>query len=408
MQHTPCDTGAVQRTDVVVAGGGPAGLIAALALARAGLEVACVDPAPPVSGRATPGADLRSTALMQPSRTFLEEIGIWPDLAAQASPLRVMRLVDAGGPKPEVRLARDFDAAELGDAPFGWNVPNWRLRGTLARCAEAEAGITLRFGLSVATVLTRESEVRVGLSDGTRLACRLLIGADGRESAVRQAVGIGAHTIRYGQKALAFVATHPTPHEDVSTEVHRSGGPFTLVPLPDLEGQPCSAVIWMERGAEATRLMALPEPEFEHAATERACAVFGPLRLASRRTLWPIISRLADRLVAERTALVAEAAHVVPPIGAQGLNMSLADIRSLTELAASRPEDPGAPDLLASYQRQRWPELAARVAGVDALNRAAIAGPQVLRDLRMQGLRALHGTRPLRRALMRTGLGASL
>ncbi len=145
-------------------------------------------------------------------------------------------------------------------------------------------------------------------------------------------------TTRYGQKALAFAVTHPIPHDNVSTEIHRSGGPFTLVPLPDLNGMPSSAVVWMEEGPEVQRLAALPQAEFEAAMNARSCCLLGPLTLASRRTVWPIISQIAERMYAERIALVAEAAHVVPPIGAQGLNMSLGDMRVLLELAEAAPD----------------------------------------------------------------------
>lgn len=394
--------------DVIVSGGGPAGLVSALAFARLGKRVLCIDPAPPVRGRETKGADLRSTALMQPSRAFLEDLGIWPRIAEDASPLRIMRIVDAGGKTAEPRLSRNFDSHDIGHLPFGWNVPNWTLRATLAEAAEAAPEIDLRFGRAVSGVLPRTTEIRVALDDGTSAIGQLLIAADGRDSFVRQAVGIGARTMRYGQKALAFIVTHPIPHDEVSTEVHRSGGPFTMVPLPDLDGRPCSAVIWMERGAEARRLADLPDTEFETEATARSSALFGPLRLESRCTVWPIISRIADRLIAERTALVAEAAHVVPPIGAQGLNMSLGDIEALSGIAAKTSDRLGSREMLGQYQRDRWPEIAARVSGVDALNRASMADAAILRDARMQGLRALHAVPPVRKALMRTGLGAVL
>ena len=189
------------------------------------------------------------------------------------------------------------------------------------------------------------------LSDETRLRARLVIAADGRTSPVREAAKIPVKTTRYGQKALAFAVTHPIPHDNVSTEIHRSGGPFTLVPLPDYNGLPSSAVVWMERGAEVKRLAALETPEFEAEMTARSCALFGPLTLASRRTTWPIISQVAERMYGERIALVAEAAHVVPPIGAQGLNMSLGDMRVLLELAQANPAKLGDRDMLETYDR---------------------------------------------------------
>jgi 2-octaprenyl-6-methoxyphenol hydroxylase len=265
-------------------------------------------------------------------------------------------------------------------------------------------GVDFRPGVATRGVLTRTGAALVGLSDGTRAAARLLVAADGRASVVREALGIGVRTTRYGQKALAFAVTHPVPHDGVSTEIHRAGGPFTLVPLPDWQGRPSSAVVWMERGPEALRLAALPVPEFEAAMTDRSAGLFGPLALASRRTVWPIVSQIAERFAGERTALMAEAAHVVPPIGAQGLNMSLADLRVLLELAAQG--DPGRPEALEAYHRRRWPEVQARIAGIDLLNRASMAGSAPMTDLRARGIGLLHDLAPVRRTLMRAGLGA--
>jgi 2-octaprenyl-6-methoxyphenol hydroxylase len=264
---------------------------------------------------------------------------------------------------------------------------------------------TFRPGTGTADVLTREAEALVRLSDGSRIRTRLVVAADGRNSPVRAALDIPVKTTRYGQKALAFAVTHERPHDNISTEIHRSGGPFTLVPLPDHDGRPCSAVVWMERGPEALRLNALDTPAFEAEMTARSAGLYGPLRLASRRTIWPIISQIAERMEGQRTALVAEAAHVVPPIGAQGLNMSLADISTLLDKIGTG--DPGAPEVLRAYGRARHPEVAARVAGVDALNRASMANAQGLRDLRLRALGMLHAVTPVRQTLMRAGLGAS-
>ncbi|HID67579.1 MAG TPA: UbiH/UbiF family hydroxylase, partial [Roseibacterium sp.] len=233
------------------------------------------------------------------------------------------------------------------------------------------------------------------------------IAADGRNSPVRGALGIKVKTTRYGQKALAFAVTHDHPHNNVSTEIHRSGGPFTLVPLPDHEGRPCSAIVWMERGPEAKRLAGLPEAAFEAEMTARSAGLYGALTLVSRRSIWPIISQVADRMAGERTALIAEAAHVVPPIGAQGLNMSLADIATLLEIAEANHTDPGAAEGLARYTRARHAEVKARVTGVDALNRASMADAQGLRDMRLRALNGLYSVAPVRRILMRAGLGVT-
>ena len=429
--------------DILIAGGGVAGLTAAAAFGAAGFSVLCLDPGPvaatptrtaadlrttaqtaadlrtPAQTAAdlrttartaadlrTPtqtAADLRTTAFLQPARALLDACGLWPRLAPFATPLQVMRIVDVGGTAP---VTRDFDAAELGDLPFGWNLPNWLLRRELAAHLAGLAGVTYRPGTSFAGMLARDDGALVRLDDGSQVAARLVIGADGRDSAVRRAAGIGVRTRHHGQKALVFAVTHATPHDNISTEVHRQGGPFTLVPLPDLDGRPCSSVVWMDDGPAIVALAALEPEAFALAATERSAGVLGSLTLASARQVWPIITQLAHAMSAPRVALMAEAAHVLPPIGAQGLNTSLADLACLLNLVRAAPGDPGAPRVLAAYARRRHPQVMLRAAGVDALNQASMAGSDPLRALRAAGLRALHDIAPVRRALMRLGVGA--
>lgn len=393
------------ETDILVSGGGVAGLTAAAAFGAAGFRVICVDPTPPVTSESAAGADLRSTAFLQPSIAVLEAAGLWDRLSPFAAPLQIMRIVDAGGVEAKPRLIKSFDAAEVSDLPFGWNLPNWLLRREMvARLAELP-NVDFRAGTATTRLFTRETEALVTLSDETQVRAKLVVAADGRHSTMRQAVGIDVKTIRYGQKALAFAVTHPRPHENVSTEIHRSGGPFTLVPLPDRDGQPSSAVVWMERGPEILRLAALPVEEFQAEINARSCEVLGPLTLVSQRTMWPIIAQVADRMAGQRTALIAEAAHVVPPIGAQGLNMSLGDLGCLLDLAQKYRDDLGNAPMLDAYHRARHTEVKTRMMGIDALNRASMLESQGLRDLRATTLNALYSAAPVRRVLMKAGLG---
>lgn len=392
--------------DIVVSGGGIAGLTAAAAFGQAGFSVICVDPTPPIVERNKQGADLRTTAFLQPARTLLQEAGLWDRIDDHAAPLQIMRIVDAGGAEPKPRVIKDFDASDISDLPFGWNLPNWLLRREFMAQLEDMPNVELRLGVSATDLLTRASEARVRLSDGEVVTCRLVVAADGRNSTIREKADIGVKTTRYGQKALALAVTHPIPHENVSTEIHRSGGPFTLVPLPDYEGKPSSALVWMERAARAQELFEMDEAAFNAEMTERSCSLFGPLTLASRRTIWPIISQIADSFVSERVALIAETAHVVPPIGAQGLNTSLGDLRVLLDLAKAAPDRLGDTQMLAEYQKKRRSEVALRVKGIDVLNRASMAQSPLLRNARAAGLQALYGLAPVRKMLMQMGLGA--
>jgi 2-octaprenyl-6-methoxyphenol hydroxylase len=397
----------MRTTDILISGGGVAGLTAACAFGSAGFTVLCVDPAPPITSETADGADLRTTAFLQPSQKLLARIGVWDRLAPYSAALQIMRIVDAGGAQAEARDTADFNAADISDQPFGWNLPNWLLRREMLARIKNLPNVTFLPDTATTHLTSRETEARVILSDGTQVSAKLLIAADGRGSNIRNQCNIGIKTWRYGQKALAFSVTHTSPHDNVSTEIHRTGGPFTLVPLPDLNGQPRSAIVWMEKGPRIHELLNLDVPEFEAALLDRSTNMFGPMKLIGRRTVWPIISQLADRLDSQRVALIAEAAHVVPPIGAQGLNMSLADMTCLLDLAVKAPTDIGSAKMLAAYHRTRWPSLKARVSGIDMLNRVSMATNPLMRDLRRAGLKTLHNVAPIRKTLMRAGLGAT-
>ena len=392
----------VDHKDIVISGGGIAGLVAAVAFGDAGFDVLCVDPKPPVTNRDTTGADLRTTAYLQPGQTFLQTIGIWPLVADRSAPLQIMRIVDAAGPD---LVTKDFNATDISDAPFGWNVGNWDMRdGLLSRIA-ALPNVVFEPGLSTTSTNTRSTEARVTLSDGRLISCQLLIAADGRDSAIRKTARIAAKRSEFGQLALSFAVTHAMGHDNISTEVHKGGGPFTLVPLPDFEGQPSSAVVWMDKILDIQAMQALSIDEFNAEMTERSAGVLGPLSLITARTAWPIISQLAGSFYSERTAFIAEAAHVVPPIGAQGLNLSLGDIETLLELVKASPGGIGELPVLKKYHQVRRPIAQSRVIGVGALNRASKAeGPAATRA-RALGLDAIHRIAPLRRALMQLGLG---
>ncbi len=391
--------------DILISGGGIAGLTAAAAFGSAGFRVICVDPAPPITDGAAAGADMRSTAMLQPARNVLETAGIWNHLRDHAAPLQIMRIVDAGGAEPTPRVTREFDASEISDQPFGWNFPNWLLRRALLDRLADLPNVDFRAGTGTTSLFTRTSQARVGLSDGSRIATPLVIAADGRDSPMRKAAGIAVTRTGYGQKALAFAVTHPIPHENISTEIHRTGGPFTLVPLPDRDGLPCSAVVWMDDAAESLRRMDLDADAFSAEASQRSSYLFGPLTLATHRAVWPIFSQHAARLSGERIALIAEAAHVMPPIGAQGLNMSLQDVATLLDLAQADREDLGSQRMLDAYHKARFRDIQMRVRGIDLLNRASQASTPMARDARATGLNALYAMAPVRKLLMEMGLG---
>lgn len=393
-----------EHFNIFVSGAGIAGLIATCAFARKGYSVLCVDPTPPITTDTDPKADRRSTAFLQPGCETLKEIGIWDRLQSHAAALQVMRLADAGGAQNEIRYIADFDAQEVSNEPFGWNFPNWLLRREILAELDQFNNVTLKMGTGTKRILTRDAHSLVSLTNGTQISAELVIAADGRNSPIREMVGINVSTWRYGQKGLVFTVSHPQPHENVSTEIHRTGGPFTLVPLPDQNGTHHSAVVWMDDGPKAAELMALDDNAFSNAATERSCGILGPLSVSSPRACWPIITQKANQLTAQRTALIAEAAHVMPPIGAQGLNTSLADIQTLMDIC-EKTDALGSDAMLSAYEKERFKDVSLRIHGIDLLNRASQASSPNLRALRLKGLQTLHGTIMTRKMAMRTGLG---
>ncbi|MGI9389750.1 MAG: FAD-dependent monooxygenase [Boseongicola sp.] len=391
--------------DIFISGGGIAGLTAAASFGNLGLSVIVADPATPPKSAVSENSDLRSTAFLEPAQRLLDEIGLWSSLAAHSTPLETLRVIDCQGDPPTIRTERAFQSADLGAPAFGWNLPNWLTRNLHTKQLAKNKNVDLRLGTGFHALLTREREAIVTLTDNSQVRARLAIAADGRQSPLRDAASIRPKITRYGQKALAFVVAHDIAHSNISTELYLSGGAFTVVPLPDQNGDPASAVVWMSDGPDATRLLKLSDEEFNAAATERSCGVLGQLHLISPRRMWPVVTQRAERLISERTAIIAEAAHVLPPIGAQGLNTSLSDIAALRDLASDRPQDIGTPGFLAEYARVRERDIRLRAGVIDLYNRVCRSNDPPVQSLRSLGLRIAHDVTPLRHSIMRAGLG---
>ncbi|WP_422071494.1 FAD-dependent monooxygenase [Tranquillimonas rosea] len=391
--------------DILVSGAGIAGMVTAAGLARAGFSVCIVDPSVPADSADAAGSDLRSTAYLRPARALFDRLGLWETLAPHATPLEVLRVIDTTGWPPAERERRSFEARDLGHDSFGWNIPNWRTRRELAAILSEMPRVDLRLGTGFSEMLVRDREARVRLDDGTHLTARLVLGADGRASPVRQATGIGVDTTRYGQTALAFAVTHPVPHGNISTEIYNSGGAFTTVPLPDHDGQPASAIVWMDDGPRSAELRAGPAETFAETLRLRSCDILGRMTPVTPIRAWPVITQTAHRMTARRTAILAEAAHVLPPIGAQGLNTSLVDVALLLNLAERHRETLGGDEMLAAFERGRTRDVHARAAVIDLFNRVCKSDRPLAQAARTAGLSAVHGLAPLRRKIMRAGLG---
>ncbi|AXS40586.1 UbiH/UbiF family hydroxylase [Breoghania sp. L-A4] len=380
--------------DVIIAGTGPSGLIAAILLARSGLDTVLVGPA-------APRDDRRTTALLESSVRILDRIGLWPAIARHAAPLKRMRIVD-----DTKRLFRApetvFDSAEIGLDAFGYNILNEDLNVILHDAAATTPSLRRVEGF-VTGIVHHAHDCEVMVAGAGSLRARLLVGADGRNSRVREAAGIGVKRWNYDQAALVLNLRHDRPHHDTSTEFHTPSGPFTLVPLGD--GR--SSLVCVERPAEAERLTTLSPEALSLELERRAKSFLGKMRVDGPVQIYPLSGMTAEKVAAKRSALIGETAHVFPPIGAQGLNLSLRDIEALghvLERARAEHLDIGGEEVMARYERARRTDIATRTTAVDLLNRTLLADFLPIQMMRSVGLYLAGRIPPLRKLMMREGV----
>jgi 2-octaprenyl-6-methoxyphenol hydroxylase len=315
-----------------------------------------------------------------------------------------MRLVDDTGRlirAPEVRFSCD----EIGLDVFGYNIENRLLLAALEQRAAEIPGLT-RFDDEAAAISPHDEVVTIRTGQGESLSARLVVGADGRQSPCREAAGIEVKRRELNQAALTFNISHSRPHRNISTEFHTSQGPCVFVPLPGDR----SSVVWVAAPKEAERLIALSDGELSEAAEKQSHSILGRISVEPGRHLFPLAIEQPRQVAQHRIALVGEAAHVLPPIGAQGLNMGLrdaADIADVVRHAMASGEDPGAPQTLRRYALARRADVASRTFVIDIANRSLLSALLPMQSLRAAGLHLIGSFGPLRRIAMREGLAPS-
>ncbi len=378
--------------DIAVIGAGPAGLVTGAACAKSGLRTAIIGPA-------SNAADARTSALFGGSIDLLKSLEVWDALATRAEPISGIRIVDAGEGllrAPEVL----FEAREAGVAAFGYNIPNVALVAAL----EAANGPSLtRLVVGVDQIDIGPGSVTLTASDGSKITASLVVAADGRGSAARTAAGIDVSKWAYPQSAIVTTFHHQRSHDGVSTELHRSAGPLTVVPGP----RKTSNLVWIDTPEEATRLLALDTAAFSRELSAALKGLLGALSDVGPRQSFPVAGQTARSLAKHRVVLAGEAAHVIPPIGAQGLNLSFRDAATLAEIAAdakSEGEDIGGDTVLSRYENARRADVGTRVFAIDLLNRSLLSTIPGVSFARGIGLFALASSASLRARVMREGI----
>jgi 2-octaprenyl-6-methoxyphenol hydroxylase len=375
-------------SDIMIVGGGAVGLTAAIAAAKAGLTVRLI------AGPA-PRRDGRTVALFDSSIAFLDSLGLWQPLSAQTAPLEKLASVDDTGnlfrPPPVT-----FSSFEIGLDAFGHNIEVSRLVDGLVDAAGSQSGLDLVAGL-VETVTVDGLGGEAQLADGRCFRAKLIVGAEGRRSCVRQAAGIKAREWSYPQAALTAIFEHARPHRETSTEFHTRQGPFTLVPLPGNR----SSLVWVTDPAKADALHAMDDTALCLAVERQAHSMLGKMKVSGPRGIVPMAGLSVDRFTAPGAALIGEAAHVFPPIGAQGLNLGLRDAAALVEALTDHA---AWDDALAAYERSRTVDVRLRTAAIDGFGRSLLSGLLPVDFARGAGLMALALIGPLRRAVMREGI----
>jgi 2-octaprenyl-6-methoxyphenol hydroxylase len=377
------------NTDVVIIGGGIAGLVMGILLVQKGVGVEMVEVAPPppfeeikISGR--------TAALFGGSIDLIKETGVWDRIAPICSPMQGMQIIDG-----ETDVL--FRADDIGLEQFGYNVPNMHLRTALFEAAQKQFRIHIA---SVKAFQPKAGHVGVNLDNGSIIKAALLIGADGRNSFVREHSGIAVKTKDYDQTALTFVINHDRAHNNISTEFHKPGGPLALVPMPGNQ----SSVVWVEKREDVSALLKLKKQDLTARLNALTHNHLGETEIVTAVQSWNLCLKTATSLTVPRTALIAEAAHVMPPISAQGLNLSLRDVRDLTGLIERYKRtglDIGSSVLLKDYVKMRSPDIANRTKGVNLLNTVVMNNEHFVSKFKRAGLQAVDQLTPMKKQVMK-------
>ncbi|MCA0963467.1 UbiH/UbiF/VisC/COQ6 family ubiquinone biosynthesis hydroxylase [Salipiger bermudensis] len=389
--------------DILIVGGGLNGPALALAAATAGLKSIVID-ALPEAARTQEDFDGRGYALALSSVRMLDNLGLWERLEPNAQPMREIKVTDGRVGDAQVFLGLHFDSAEIEEGPMGQMVEDRYLRRALLEAMEANPHVDQRAGETVIAQHTGPGGISVTLASGETLRARLLVGADGRQSGTAARAGIRRTGWGYGQTALVCAIAHDAPHHGVAHQFFMPPGPLAILPLPGNR----SSIVWSETDAQARAINALPDEDYLEVLRPRFGDFLGEISLAGKRFVYPLNLTLANSFIAERLALVGDAAHGMHPIAGQGLNAGLRDVAALADVlshAQRRGEDIASPLVLARYQQWRRFDTASLAAATDLFNRLFSNDNALLRLGRDLGMAAINAVPGLRRGFIREAAG---
>lgn len=396
-----------KKFDVVIIGAGAVGLTASISLAQKGFSVGLLERATLNDVMPNVLEDGHTTALMRGSLKPLRETGALSLIEKFTQPMDVLRIISE---KDGRLVPSDFKAGELGKKNFGLNVPQTPLRAALTQIATKTDGLEVFEQARVTHFTARDPEAFIEVERDDEIfsvSAKLVIAADGRRSSMREMAGIDIDERIYGQKALTFMVAHTKPHENISTEIHKKGGPLTFVPLPNN----CSAVVWVHLEDEADELLKLKKQELEAKLQDQSNGILGHLSVKTSVRAWPLSSIKAKTLHAPRLVLIGETAHAFSPVGAQGLNLSLRDVEVLAATllkAAKLGQDIGSEVILESYAQSRHRDMNGRFYGVDFLNKLIRRDSPIEKEMRGLGLDVVSNITPLKHYLMREGMSPQI
>ncbi len=389
--------------EVAVVGGGPVGACAAALLQRGGLEVTLLEPHPPAPLEAHAPLDSRVVALSRASERLLSAAGAWPLIAAsRVCAYERMRIWHESVAASSAAVLV-FDAADVGEPNLGYILENRLLQGALLE-AFAAAGGRITHAALESLAITQDG-VRLRTAEG-ELAAQLVVGADGAHSRVREAAGLTAASGAYEQLAIIANVATAEPHQLTAWQRFMKDGTLAFLPLAD----GTSSIVWSVDAARAPALLSATDAEFARALDQAADLALGPARLVSTRRSFVLERLAAPRYVANRVALLGDAAHVVHPLAGQGVNLGLLDAAALAQLlleAVGRGEDVGALGVLRTYERWRKSEVAVMATAIDAFDRLLAHGTGPVARVAQAGLSLVNRSQELRRFFIRRALGVT-